>query len=188
MGQSTWGLISRVSSRTYRNVNMGRVIQCQRKGAGSIFTSRSKGRKGAAKLRSLDYAERQGFVKGLVKDIVHDPGRGAPIAKVQFKDPYKYRKVTETMVCPEGVCTGQFIHAGKKASLSIGNIMPIGQMPEGTIVCQLKRNLAIEVKLPKLPADTAQLLLTILIPVKLESSFHLVLKSFTLLETEPCLD
>merc|ERR1712179_83865 len=133
------GLISRVSSRTYRrNVSMGRVIQCQRKGAGSIFTSRSKGRKGAAKLRSLDYAERQGFIKGLVKDIVHDPGRGAPLAKVQFKDPYKYRKITETMVCPEGICTGQFIHAGKKATLSIGNIMPIGQMPEGTIVCQLE--------------------------------------------------
>merc|ERR1712217_35524 len=75
------------------------------KGAGSIFTSRSKGRKGAAKLRSLDYAERQGFIKGLVKDIVHDPGRGAPLAKVQFKDPYKYRKITETMVCPEGICT-----------------------------------------------------------------------------------
>merc|ERR1711963_599291 len=132
------GLISRVSSRTYKRVSMGRVIQCQRKGAGSIFTSRSKGRKGAAKLRSLDYAERQGFIKGLVKDIVHDPGRGAPLAKVQFKDPYKYRKVTETMVCPEGICTGQFIHAGKKATLSIGNIMPIGQMPEGTIVCQLE--------------------------------------------------
>merc|ERR1712050_698695 len=132
------GLISRVSSRTYRNVSMGRVIQCQRKGAGSIFTSRSKGRKGAAKLRSLDYAERQGFIKGLVKDIVHDPGRGAPLAKVQFKDPYKYRKVTDTMVCPEGICTGQFIHAGKKATLNIGNIMPIGQMPEGTIVCQLE--------------------------------------------------
>merc|ERR1712071_288888 len=132
------GLISRVSSRTYRNVNMGRVIQCQRKGAGSVFTARSKGRQGAAKFRSLDYAERNGFVKGLVKDICHDPGRGAPIAKVQFRDPYKYRKVTETMICPEGVCTGQFIHAGKKATLSIGNIMPIGQMPEGTIVCQLE--------------------------------------------------
>merc|ERR1712183_708086 len=142
------GLISRVSSRTYRNSSMGRVIQCQRKGAGSIFTSRSKGRKGAAKLRSLDYAERQGFVKGLVKDIVHDPGRGAPIAKVQFKDPCKYRKVTETMVCPEGVCTGQFIHAGKKASLSIGNIMPIGQMPDGTIVAHNTDTGKTRVKLP----------------------------------------
>merc|ERR1712077_168048 len=133
------GLISRVSSRTYRrNVSMGRVIQCQRKGAGSIFTSRSKGRKGAAKMRALDFAERQGFVKGLVKDIVHDPGRGAPLAKVQFKDPYKYRKVTETIVCAEGVCTGQYIHAGRKAQLNVGNILPIGQMPEGAVVCSLE--------------------------------------------------
>merc|ERR1739848_974097 len=98
---------SSLESQVELTEEMGRVIQCQRKGAGSIFTSRSKGRKGAAKLRSLDYAERQGFVKGLVKDILHDPGRGAPIAKVQFKDPYKYRKVTETMVLPEGtiVCS-----------------------------------------------------------------------------------
>merc|ERR1712077_154353 len=137
------GLISRVSSRTYRkrknpHTTMGRVIQCQRKGAGSIFTSRSKGRKGAAKMRALDFAERQGFVKGLVKDIVHDPGRGAPLAKVQFKDPYKYRKVTETIVCPEGICTGQFIHCGKKAQLAIGNCLPIGSMPEGVIACSLE--------------------------------------------------
>merc|ERR1712018_222703 len=141
------GLISRVSSRTYRrdhrvlssqHPTMGRVIQCQRKGAGSIFTSRSKGRKGAAKMRSLDYAEKQGFIKGLVKDIVHDPGRGAPLAKVQFKDPYKYRKITETIICPEGLCTGQFIHCGKKAQLNVGNILPIGQMPEGTVVCSLE--------------------------------------------------
>merc|ERR1711936_726041 len=111
---------------------MGRVIQCQRKGADSVFTSRSKGRKGAAKMRALDFAERQGFIKGLVKDIVHDPGRGAPLAKVQFKDPCKYRKVTETIVCPEGICTGQFIHCGKKAQLNVGNILPIGNMPEAS--------------------------------------------------------
>merc|ERR1712071_511018 len=179
------GLISRVSSRTYRR-NMGRVIQCQRKGAGSVFTARSKGRQGAAKFRSLDYAERNGFVKGLVKDICHDPGRGAPIAKVQFRDPYKYRKVTETMICPEGVCTGQFIHAGKKATLSIGNIMPIGQMPEGTIVCQLEENLVIEVRSLKLQAVTAPSSPTTPTPAKPESSFRPESKSSTDPKTEPC--
>merc|ERR1719414_1979690 len=30
--------------------------------------------------------------------------------------------------------TGQFIYAGKKATLQIGNILPIGIMPEGTII------------------------------------------------------
>ena len=26
------------------------------------------------------------YIKGIVKDIVHDPGRGAPLAKVVFRD------------------------------------------------------------------------------------------------------
>jgi len=117
---------------------MGRVIRGQRKGAGSIFTAVTGKRKGAAKLRSLDYAEKHGFIKGLVKDIMHDPGRGAPLAKVVFNDPYKYRKCSEIIICPEGIATGQFIHCGKKAQLDIGNVLPIGQMPEGTIVCSLE--------------------------------------------------
>jgi hypothetical protein len=60
---------------------MGRVIRAQRK-SGGIFKSHTTHRKGAAKLRSLDYAERNGYVRGIVKEIIHDPGRGAPLAKV----------------------------------------------------------------------------------------------------------
>ena len=32
----------------------------------------------------------------------------------------------------------QFIYCGKKASLSIGNVKPIGDMPEGSIVCNVE--------------------------------------------------
>lgn len=46
---------------------MGRVIRAQRKGAGSVFRSHTKRRKGAPKLRSLDFSERHGFIKGVVK-------------------------------------------------------------------------------------------------------------------------
>lgn len=46
---------------------MGRVIRAQRKGAGSVFKARVHRRKGAAKLRPLDYAERHGYIKGVVK-------------------------------------------------------------------------------------------------------------------------
>ena len=46
---------------------MGRVIRSQRKGAGSVFKSHNKHRKGAAKLRSVDFAERHGYIKGVVK-------------------------------------------------------------------------------------------------------------------------
>jgi large subunit ribosomal protein L8e len=117
---------------------MGRVIRAQRKGAGSVFKSINKHRKGAAKFRSIDYAERHGYIRGIVKDIVHDPGRGAPLAIVHFRDPYKFRINKELMIAAEGMYTGQFLYCGKKAQLTIGNIMPIGQMPEGTIVCNLE--------------------------------------------------
>jgi large subunit ribosomal protein L8e len=117
---------------------MGRVIRAQRKGAGGIFKAHVKRRKGAAKLRTLDYVERHGYIKGLVKEIIHDPGRGAPLARVQFRDPYKYRIQNELFVAAEGMHTGQFIYCGKKATLTVGNVMNVGEMPEGTIVCNVE--------------------------------------------------
>lgn len=46
---------------------MGRVIRGQRKGAGSVFRAHVKHRKGPAKLRAVDFAERHGYIKGIVK-------------------------------------------------------------------------------------------------------------------------
>lgn len=117
---------------------MGRVIRAQRKGAGGIFKSHNKHRKGEAKLRAVDFAERHGYIKGIVKDIIHDPGRGAPLARVYFRDPYKFRQRKELFVACEGMYTGQFIYCGRKANLQVGNVLPVSQMPEGTIICNLE--------------------------------------------------
>lgn len=46
---------------------MGRVIRAQRKGAGTVFKAVTMHRKGAAKFRPLDFAEREGYIKGVVK-------------------------------------------------------------------------------------------------------------------------
>lgn len=117
---------------------MGRVIRSQRKGAGGIFKAHTQHRKNPAKLRAIDYAERHGYLKGIVKEIIHDPGRGAPLAKVQFRDPYRYKMHTETYIAAEGMYTGQFVYAGKKAALTVGNVLPMGSMPEGTIICNVE--------------------------------------------------
>lgn len=134
---------------------MGRVIRSQRKGPGGIFTANTRTRKGAAKLRSVDYAERHGYIKGIVKDIVHDPGRGAPLCKVQFQDPYKYKRRLETFVAVEGNFTGQSIYCGKKASLTIGNVMPVGTMPEGTTISSLEEKCGDRGKLAKASGNYA---------------------------------
>ena len=46
---------------------MGRVIRAQRKGAGSVFKSHNKHRRGPVALRPIDYAERHGYIKGVVR-------------------------------------------------------------------------------------------------------------------------
>ncbi|WFD07351.1 60S ribosomal protein L2 [Malassezia vespertilionis] len=116
---------------------MGRVIRAQRK-SGGIFTAHTRLNKAPAKLRPYDFAERNGYIRGLVKEIIHDAGRGAPLAHVTFRDPYRYKMVTETFIAAEGMHTGQFVYCGKKATLSVGNVLPLSSLPEGTIVCNVE--------------------------------------------------
>jgi len=62
------------------------VSIAQRRGASTIFKAHTSKRIAPARFRTLDYPERHGYIKGVVKDIMHDPGRGAPLAKVAFRD------------------------------------------------------------------------------------------------------
>ena len=73
-----------------------------------------------------------------MRDIIHDPGRGAPLAKVVFRDPYRFKLHTETFIANEGMYTGQFIYAGKNATLTVGNVLPLGSVPEGTVVTNVE--------------------------------------------------
>ena len=123
-----WGS---ASSRQRKGKCNGRKI--------SVFTAHSKHRKGAAKLRKLDFAEReQGHVKGVIWRHYPRSGRGAPLAKVQFPNFYRFKKDNELMVISEGTYTGQFIYAGKSAQLTVGNILPLSSIPEGTVVCNIE--------------------------------------------------
>ncbi|KRZ14652.1 60S ribosomal protein L8 [Trichinella zimbabwensis] len=117
---------------------MGRRIRAQRKGSSTGFRAHTKHRKGAAKLRAIDFAERHGYIRGVVKDIIHDPGRGAPLAIVHFRNLYKYGKRKETMIACEGMYTGQFVYCGRKALVSIGNVLPLSSCPEGTVICNVE--------------------------------------------------
>jgi len=102
-----------------------------------------------SKYRTLDYSEKHGYIKGVIKEIIHDPGRGAPVAVVDFKDPYSYKTITENFVAVEGMYSGQYIYCGKKASINIGNILPVGLIPEGTLICNVEQSRGDKGKLAK---------------------------------------
>jgi large subunit ribosomal protein L8e len=120
---------------------MGRQIRSQKKGDPNRpqYKARSFHRNGPARFRNLDFSEKAGYVKGVVKEIIHDPGRGAPVAKIQFRDAYSYKLVTENYVAVEGMYTGQYVYCGSKAQLSIGNVLPVKRIPEGTLISNVEQ-------------------------------------------------
>lgn len=134
------------------------MIRGQRKGAGSIFKSHTKHRKGPASLRALDYAERNGYIRGVIRDIIHDSGRGAPIARVQFKSAYKFKTTSEQWTATEGMYTGQFVYCGKRAQLVPGNILPLSSMPPGTIVNNVEKQAGDKGKFAKTSGGFAQII------------------------------
>jgi len=118
---------------------MGRVIRGARKGKKTkIFHAKTRLRQGAVGFRPVDYVERHGYTKGLIKNIVHDSGRGAPLAEVVFHDPIRYKLQKQLFVAVEGVHTGQFVYCGAKAQLNVGNVLPLNKVPEGTILSMVE--------------------------------------------------
>jgi len=138
---------------------MGKVIRGQRRGKkNSIFKAHQHHRVAPAAFRVRDYAERNGYVKGVVREVLHDPGRGAPLARVVFRDPYKYRLKTVHFLAVEGMYTGQFVYAGTKASLATGNILPINKVPEGTAVCNVESHPGDQGKLARCSGTSATII------------------------------
>jgi large subunit ribosomal protein L2 len=114
---------------------MGKRIRVQRRGRGSP-TFRASTHKRVAPAQypqtaTKEYAETS--TKGIVENFVHDPGRGSPLAMIRFENGQ-----TCYNVVPEGVHQGQQIQMGGKSSVEVGNILPIGKIPEGTMVCNVE--------------------------------------------------
>lgn len=113
---------------------MGQVILRQRKGTSSMICTPMKHRKGAARLCTMDFPKLHSYIKGIMKDIIHDPGCGTPLIKVVFWDPYRFKKRMELIIAVKDIHTEQFMYCVKKAQQNIGNVLPVGTIPEGTIM------------------------------------------------------
>ncbi|RLI13173.1 50S ribosomal protein L2, partial [Candidatus Bathyarchaeota archaeon] len=114
---------------------MGKRILVQRRGRGSpTFRANTHRRVAPARYPALDSTwSGAGVLKGLVRELVHDPGRGAPLALIELEDGREFYTVAV-----EGMYEGQIIEYGPGASNAIGNIAPVGAIPEGTLICNVE--------------------------------------------------
>src|SRR3989344_7478230 len=109
---------------------MGKVIRAQR--LGSTPRRRSPGHRFRANVIHQQFGVKEFY--GKVIDIVHDPGRTAPLTLVEFENGEKLYTIA-----PLRVKIGQTIVYGK-AEIAEGNITFIGDIPEGTLVYNVENN------------------------------------------------
>jgi large subunit ribosomal protein L2 len=115
---------------------VGRRIRVQRRGRGtSTFAASTHKRVAAAQYPKVPAPKEclEAAVAGVVEALVHDPGRGAPLAFVKFENGEACY-----LVSAEGLFKGQQISLGGRAAVEVGNVLPLGKVPEGTLVCGLE--------------------------------------------------
>ncbi len=115
---------------------MGKRIRAQRRGRGGPTFRASTHKRVAPSQYPPTMIKKEYFetaTKGVIEELVHDPGRGAPLALIRFEN-----GETCYTVVPEGVYVGQQIQMGGKALAEVGNIIPIGKIPEGTMVFNIE--------------------------------------------------
>ena len=110
---------------------MGKKLIVQRRGKGSS-TFRATTHKRIAPARYPPPSE--GVVYGIVEDLLHEPGRGAPLAKIRLESGESYYNIAV-----EDLYIGQRIAIGSGAPLEIGNVLPVGEVSGGTLVCNVER-------------------------------------------------
>jgi len=110
---------------------MGHRIIQQNRGRGTP-TYRAPSHKYRAKLEHIKVDLDQ-TVSGVIKDILHDPARSAPVAKVVLESGEE-----RYILVPEGVYVGQEIACGVSAEIKPGNSLPLAEIPEGIPICNIE--------------------------------------------------
>jgi len=72
-------------------------------------------------------------MNGVVKEFLHERGRGTLLAFVEYSN-----GTASCISAPEGLFLNQGISIGSDARPDIGNILPLGKVPEGTYVSSVE--------------------------------------------------
>ena len=87
---------------------------------------------------------------GIIMDIMHERGRDAPLAKIKFDNGiYSY------VPAPEGKVVGNKMEIGNGANPSSKNILDLGSIPDGTLICNIEKNIGDGGKLIKAAGSSA---------------------------------
>jgi len=94
-----------------------------------VITIRHRGGGHKRRYRLIDFHRNKHNIEGTVASIEYDPNRNARIALVHYTDGEK-----RYILHPNNISVGDKIISGSGASLSIGNTLPLDEIPLGTSI------------------------------------------------------
>jgi large subunit ribosomal protein L2 len=93
------------------------------------MTLRRRGGGAKKRYRKIDFRRDKRGIEGRIETIEYDPNRSARIALVCYADGER-----RYILAPDSLKVGDRITAGENVKVNVGNAMPLGQMPVGTVV------------------------------------------------------
>jgi len=92
-------------------------------------TSRHRGGGAKRLYRKIDFKRRKDGVPARVAHIEYDPNRSAYIALLHYADGEK-----RYILAPQRLRVGMTVQSGQSVDIRVGNSLPLGNMPPGTVV------------------------------------------------------
>jgi large subunit ribosomal protein L2 len=92
-------------------------------------TSRHRGGGAKRLYRKIDFKRRKDGVPARVAHIEYDPNRSAYIALLHYADGEK-----RYILAPQRLRVGMTVQSGESVDIRVGNSLPLGNMPPGTVV------------------------------------------------------
>jgi large subunit ribosomal protein L2 len=107
-----------------------RILQRHRGKGGLQYRAPSKGKFAVV---SYPFVPAEQTVEGRIVKLVHERGREYPIAQIDVAGRMSY------IPAVLGLTVGSSIQIGSSAPLTIGNVLPLASIPEGTQICNIER-------------------------------------------------
>ena len=117
------------------------------------ITVRHQGGGAKRKYRIIDFKRNKDNIEATVKTIEYDPNRSANIALVCYADGEK-----RYIIAPKDLKVGAKIVSGSNVDVKIGNCMPLGNMPVGTVVHNVEMHPGKGAQLVRSAGASAQIL------------------------------
>ena len=96
---------------------MGKRILVQRKGRGTL-TWQSPSHRHVGRVKYRPFKQGEDLIKFKVIELIHSPGRGAPVARIKYDDDKK-----DLYLPPEGIYEGEEFIQAKEGRIEVGNIL-----------------------------------------------------------------